>query len=264
MAEVPSAGSPTTFQNLKGKTDSLVFAALDCLVLVKPFDGKFPKAITDASGKLLDLSKDGFRTIGEFQKSEGVGLTFNKEVDGPEGYGSRGKRRYIVSSEGINLSVTAQEHRLSTLGIVYDADTKQLIKAGKGNQDDGGFILKKNHAARLPEYTVIVIGLDGDPGQEIYPLWIIPKMTMTNTGDVTLSDSEALTFQLQFEGTESPEYGALYGFGYVGPGMKQGKVFELMAGTEGDPAGLGAEDEDGDDLSDSEGDGDSRLGEEGH
>lgn len=228
----------TTFAKLKGKTDSLVFAALDCLVLVKPFDGKFPKAITDSKGELLDLSKEGFHTIGEFQKSEGVGLTFNKEVDGPEGYGSRGKRRYIISSEGINVSVTAQEHRLSTLGIVYDANTKELVEAGKGNQDDGGFILKKNRAARLPEYTVIIIGLDGDPGQEIYPVWIIPKMTMTNTGDVSLSDSEALTFQLQFEGTESPEYGSLYGFGYVGPGMKDGKVFNLMAGKEGTPAGL--------------------------
>lgn len=232
----------TTFSKLKGKQDSLLFAALDCLVLIKPYDGTFPEAITNADGSLRDLYSEGFRTIGEFQKSEGVGLTFDKEVDGPEGYGSRGKRRYIISSEGINLSVTAQEHRLSTLGIVYDANTKELVEAGQGNQADGGFILKKNRAARLPEYTVVVIGLDGDPGQEIYPVWIIPKMTMTNTGDVSLSDSETIAFQLQFEGTESAEYDSLYGFGYVGPGMKDGKVFELMAGTEDAPGGTGTED----------------------
>src|SRR5699024_11491370 len=99
----------TTFSKLKGKQDSLLFAALDCLVLIKPYDGTFPEAITEADGSLRDLYSEGFRTIGEFQKSEGVGLTFDKEVDGPEGYGSRGKRRYIISSEGINLSVTAQE-----------------------------------------------------------------------------------------------------------------------------------------------------------
>ena len=225
----------TTFSRLKGKTDALVFAALDCLVLVKPYDGTFPDSITDADGNLKAL--DGFKTIGEFQKSEGVGLTFNREVDGPEGYGSRGKRRYIVSSEGINVTVTAQEHRLNTLGIVYDANTKELIDTRKGNQDDGGFILKKNRAARLSEYTVVIIGLDGEPGQEIYPVWIVPKMTMTNAGDVTLSDSGALTFQLQFEGTDSKEYEALYGFGYVGPGMKGGRMVELMAGSEGAPAG---------------------------
>lgn len=225
----------TTFNKLKDKTDALVFAALDCLVLVKPYDGTFPDSLTDADGNLKEL--EGFKTIGEFQKSEGVGLTFNREVDGPEGYGSRGKRRYIVSSEGINVSVTAQEHRLATLGIVYDANTKELIETAQGNQEDGGFILKKNRAARLPEYTVVIIGLDGEPGQEIYPVWIVPKMTMTNTGDVTLSDSGALTFQLQFEGTESKEYESLYGFGYVGPGMKGGNMVSLMAGKEGAPAG---------------------------
>lgn len=220
----------TTFSALKGKTDGLVFAALDCLVLVKEYDGTFPESITDATGALQTL--DGFHSIGEFQKDAGVGLTFDREVDGPEGYGSRGKRRYIVSSEGISISVTAQEHRLATLGIAYDADVKDLIANAKGNQDDGGFIIKKNRAARLPEYTVVIIGLDGDKGQEIYPLWIIPKATMTNTGDVTLSDSGALEFELTFEGTESAEYDSLYGFGYVGPGMVSGEVLELMAGKE--------------------------------
>lgn len=230
-----------TFASLKDKQDALVFAALDCLVLVKPHDGTYPETLTDASGELQAL--EGFQSIGEFQKEAGVGLTFDKEVDGPEGYGSRGKRRYIVSNEGINLSVTAQEHRLNTLGIAYDADTKSLVAAGKGNQEDGGFIVKKNRAARLPEYTVVVIGADGDPGQEIYPVWIVPKMTMTTAGDLNLSDSGALEFDLTFEGTESAEYGSLYGFGYVGPGMSDGRVFDLMAGSEGAPAD-GSEDDD--------------------
>lgn len=231
----------TTFAKTKGKTDALVFAPLDCLVLVKEYDGTFPEAVTDASGALQTL--DGFKTIGEFQKDAGVGLTFDKDVDGPEGYGSRGKRRYITQSEGLSLKVTAQEHRLSTLGIVYDADVSDLVTAGEGNQEDGGFILKKNRASRLPEYTVVVIGADGDPGQEIYPLWIIPKMTMTNTGDVSLKDNAALEFELTFEATESAEYGSLYGFGYVGPGMSDGTVFKLMAGTEGTPAGGGTDPE---------------------
>lgn len=218
----------TNFSKLKDKQDALVFAALDCLVLVKPYDGTFPDAITDEDGALQELA--GFQTIGEFQKDAGVGLSFSKEVDGPEGYGSRGKRRYITSSEGLTISVTAQEHRLNTLGLVYDANTKDL--APTGNQADGGFILKKQRATRLPEYTVVVIGLDGDTGQEIYPLWIIPKATMTSADDVSLSDSGALEFGLTFEATESKEYDALYGFGYVGPGMKNGKVLALMAGTE--------------------------------
>lgn len=218
------------FSTLKDKQDALVFAALDCLVLVKPYDGTFPDSVTDADGGLKDLTADGFKTIGEFQKDAGVGLSFSKEVDGPEGYGSRGKRRYITSSEGLTITVTAQEHRLSTLGIVYDANTKEI--GVKGNQEDGGFILKKNRATRLPEYTVLVIGVDGESGEEIYPLWIIPKATMTSADDVTLSDSGALEFGLTFEATESAEYGALYGFGYVGPGMGDGQVLALMAGKE--------------------------------
>ena len=220
-----------TFHEIKGKQDALVFAALDCLVLVKPYDGTFPDSITDAAGELQEL--EGFETIGEFQKEAGVGLSFSKEVDGPEGYGSRGKRRYITSSEGLTLTVTAQEHRLNTLGIVYDADTKSL--APEGNQADGGFILKKNKAVRLPEYTVVVIGLDGDLGQEIFPLWIIPKATVTSADDVSLSDSAAFEFGLTFEATEDATYGSLYGFGYVGPGMSDGSTLAIMAGEEPAP-----------------------------
>lgn len=228
-----------TFNSLKDKTDGLIFAPLDCMVLVKEYDGTFPEAVTDADGEFQTLSD--FSTIGEFQKDAGVGLSFSKEVDGPEGYGSRGKRRYIVSSEGLTVTVTAQEHRLNTLGIVYDANTKSL--AAEGNQDDGGFILKKRNAARLPEYTLLIVGVDGADDQKIYPLWIVPKATMTTSDDVSLSDSGALEFGLTFEATESQEYGSLYGFGYVGPGMKSGEVLELMAGKE--PSTSGDADPDG-------------------
>lgn len=220
----------TTFAAAKDKRDELILAPLDCLVLVKEYDGVIPEAITDSEGKLTKL--EGFKTIGEFQKDAGVGLSFSRDVDGPEGYGSRGKRRYIVSSEGLTVSVTAQESRLNTLGLVYDLDTKSLVVNGKGNQADGGFIGKKQKGTRLPEYTVIIIGMDGLPGQEVFPVWIVPKATMTSASDISLSDSGALEYGLEFEATEDAAYGALYGVGIVGPGMSDGRLLTLMEGSE--------------------------------
>lgn len=221
------------FAQLKDKQDSLLFGALDCLVLVKPYDGEVPESLTDAAGNFVAF--DGFSSIGEFQKGNGLGLAFDRSVDGPEGHGSKGKRRYLVTEEGIQIKVTAQEQRLQTLGLVYDADMKELIETGKGNQEDGGFIVKKNRGARLTEWTVIVIGKDGDPGQEVYPVWIVPKMTMTTVGEVSVSDSNIIEYDLQFEGSDDPAYGSLYGFGFVGPGMTA-DTMALMAGSEGEPA----------------------------
>lgn len=224
------ADTITTLAAAKDKQDSLILSALNCAVFVKEYDGTFPERFTDEEGKLLKL--EGFKSIGEFQKDAGVGLSFSRDVDGPEGYGSKGKRRYIVSNEGLTLSVTAQETRLNTIDIVYDVNTQALVKNGKGNQADGGFIAKKNQGTRLPEYTVVVIGLDGLPGQEIYPLWIVPKMTMTAADDISLSDSGAIEYGLKFEASEDATYGALYGVGIVGPGMSDGKLLTLMAGEE--------------------------------
>lgn len=223
------ADTITTFAENKSKNDSLVLGTLDCYVLAKPYDATIPERITDADGKLLSLP--GFVSVGEFQKDAGVGLAFSRDVEGPEGFGSKGRRRNFVTNEGLTVSLTAQESSLNTMGLAYDLDTKSLVG---GNQADGGFLGWKQHAVRLPEYTLVIVGMDGSPNQELYPFWIVPKVTMTSTGDINLTDSGALEYGLEFEATEDPKYG-LYGVGIVGPGMKNAKFAELFYGTEADP-----------------------------
>lgn len=199
------------FYKLKDKTDDLLFAALDYALLMCPYGTKIPDRITDNTGKLLELP-EGWFSIGEGEKKAGVELAPDSKVEGPEGYGSRGRRRAFVTDETFTIDFTAQESRWRTLQMFYD-----LLE---GQYDEGtGFFAKKRRAARVREYSALVLAKDGDPGSEFYPHFIFPKITVEKRGKQSFSETDALTFPLTLAAQEDEKYGSMYGFGLAGPGF---------------------------------------------
>lgn len=201
----------TDFYKLKDKQSDLLFAPLDYLLLMCPYGIEIPDRITDSNGNLLELP-EGWFSIGEGEKKAGVDLAPDSKVEGPEGYGSPGRRRTFVTEESFTVDVTAQESRLRTLEAFYD-----LMEA---QYDEGtGYFAKKRRAARVREYSSILVAKDGDPGHEIYPYFVFPKMTIEKKGKQSFSETDVIKYPITLGAQDDEKYGALYGFGLCGPGF---------------------------------------------
>ena len=199
------------FYKLKDKQDSLLLAALNFALLLAPYGTPIPETLADTNGDLKELPKDWW-SIGEAEKKAGVDLAPDMKVEGPEGYGSRGRRRDFITDETFTIDVTAQESRIQTMNAYYDL--------GEGTYKPGqGFFAKKRRAARVPEYSGILIGYDGEPGKEIYPYFVFPKLTMEKKGKQSWSETDAIKYPYTLAAKEDAEYGSLFGFGIAGRGF---------------------------------------------
>mgnify|MGYP000923369392 CR=1 FL=1 len=93
----------TDFYTLKDKDDSLVFAAINMVVLLADYGAPIPEELTE-NGKLKELGSEWW-TAGEIEQKSGVDLAPDMKVEGPEGYGSRGRRRdFITEKPSISTS----------------------------------------------------------------------------------------------------------------------------------------------------------------
>lgn len=199
----------TDFYTLKDKDDNLVFAAINMVVLLADYGAPIPEELTE-NGKLKELGSEWW-TAGEIEQKSGVDLAPDMKVEGPEGYGSRGRRRDFITEETFNIDFTPQEARRRTLEMYYDL--------GTGEYKNGAYYAKKRRAAKMKEYSSIIIGYDGEPENEIYPYWIFPKVTVEKRGKQSVTQTNALTYPLTLAAKEDPAYGALFGFGITGPGF---------------------------------------------
>lgn len=211
------------FYTLKDKQDDLLLAPTNFAVLGAPYGSEIPETLTDDTGYLIEMPA-GWFSFGEIQKAAGVNLAPSLSVTGPEGYGSPGRRRDLVESEGFNVEFTAQESRLKTLDAAMDIDTANPINGASGTD----IRFRKRRTRKLPEYSLAFIALDGDPGQEIYPYFIFPRMTNTNRATLGLTETNimeyAMTMEMKDDGKTDPFY-----FGLAGPGAA---AFVAAAGLE--------------------------------
>lgn len=199
------------FYKLKDKRDELLLAPLNFAVLLAPFGTEIPAKLTDEAGKFVQLPA-GWFSVGEIQKAAGVNMAPEMSVTGPEGYGSKGRRRDLVESETFSIEFTAQETRLKTLDLAMDLDVSKFKAADKELRFD------KRRALKLPEYSALFIGLDGEQGQELYPYFLYPKVTNTQRASLSLTDTNIIEYAVKLDYKETPGQ-APWSFGLAGPGL---------------------------------------------
>lgn len=208
--------APTTLLELKGKNDALVMNARDWAVLAhvwEPGCPYMPANLTDASGILQDLPT-GWNQIGEIQKAAGVNITPDTQTSPIEGYGSSNPRRTLVTSETFAIDFYAQEWRKQNLSMWHNTDLSS-VNATPGQ----GFKARKTSQLGLQYYSILLLGLDGTPGNEIYIWFEFGKTAVTQRQAMAGQQNAELGMPLTLNVFEDSEWGALYDFGVAGPGF---------------------------------------------
>lgn len=172
----------TDVATLKDAQDALVAVPLDLTLVLSPYGTEIPETLSDEDGDLLELP-DPWDTVGEVQKSAGVSLTPDITTADVEGYGSLGARRTIVTKEAFSIDATLQEYlRRLNFELYYRTKMANTVP----NAQSGEVRTIKPNNSGIIYYSGILIASDGALGEEIYPYWITPRISVTKTGALSM------------------------------------------------------------------------------
>lgn len=204
-----------TILSLKDKNDDLVIVPGDLTVIACRWgDGAIPTAITStAAGTLMPLPA-GWFSAGEIDKKAGADITPDSQTAPIEGYGSMVPRRVVKTSESVTLDFTAQESRKVNFGMFWGMD----LSSATADATTGEWQVKKTAQSNVEYFSVILIAQDGAAGNEIYPYWIFPKMSVTKSGKIGFQVDGALSMPISLTAYEDPAFGGYVAFGQAGKG----------------------------------------------
>jgi hypothetical protein len=204
-----------TFASLKDKNDSLVVVARDLLVLAGIWgEVEIPDKLTDANGALIALP-EGWKSAGEISR-ENAELAGNGSTENITGYGSLVPRRVIKTEESMRLSFNSQELRKLNYELFFGQDLTDTTV-----DESGEWRAYKSAAADIIYYSIILIGRDGSVGKELFPYYILPKVSVSSSGSISLGMARAMEFPIALDAYEDESFGpdgSYVAYGMAGTG----------------------------------------------
>lgn len=145
------------------------------------------------------------------------GMQFAREVTQSEvqSFGSASPSRTDVTADTTTLTVTAQETKLLTIGLLSGADLAAL----KGKVGTGELQITKPEAPQSRAYRVLTVSVDDSEGGEIYIARYLPNAKVTNYAEQNFgSGDEAVPWGVTFTSERDDELGTAERWLFGGPG----------------------------------------------
>ncbi|MEV0357105.1 Ig-like domain-containing protein [Nocardia sp. NPDC050697] len=166
----------------KGNPD-LEIGALDWAVCLAPKGTAIPTDFTDSSGTLLALPNT-YVPVGNLDKKAGTKLATAINSTPVETYGEQGPTRIIRKNRDTTIDLTMQETSAATLGLYWGQDFTNVT----ANAASGETHLVIAESAFNLEYSLVMIGYDGELDGEIYTIVDSGRATLSKSGDITYND----------------------------------------------------------------------------
>ncbi len=212
----PGPGTPytVTFGGSLAATDVTVMTASHSFT-----GGTSPNiaVTTTTPGASVDLSPlpGGWEDLG-WTSTDGVGYGRETEVSEVNSFGSTEPTRSDITSDVITMSVTAQETRLTTIGLYTGADTTAMTASAT----TGEFSISKPSIPGFRYWRVLGLFVDQDDnGREIYIARYMPRARITEYGEQTYQSGEdPISYNMTFTGFEDSSLGYSHRWIFAGPG----------------------------------------------
>ncbi|MBF6411035.1 phage tail tube protein [Nocardia farcinica] len=198
----------------KGNPD-LEIAALDWAILLAPKDTPIPVKFTDASGAIQPLSPL-YVPVGNLDKKAGTKLATAINSTPVETYGEQGPTRIIRKNRDTTVDFTMQQTSAVTLGTYWGQD----FTAVEADAASGEVNLVISENAFNVEYSLIMIGFDGEQDAEIYTIVDSGRATLSKSGDVTYNDDGIAMYPVTLQMLKHKTLGYATRISYAGPGWK--------------------------------------------
>lgn len=199
------------FDTLKDAKSDNILKVLDAVVCVAPMSVAVPTSFT-ADGVLQALPT-GYRSIGWVSKDDGY--TWSRDTDMSEvtSHGSVEPTRRDITADVTGLQMTAQETSRLTLELSGNVDLEATAVVG------GELSYTRSVSPATRYWRVIAIGKDGAGDGTKYIVNIMPRAMISEYGEITWSDEDALTYPLTWSATVDQNLGYSFKQVLAGPGF---------------------------------------------
>ena len=203
------------FSALEDKKDQLIRRTRDGSAFIADFSAAAITAITTTNSDLATLPV-GYGDLG-LTSTDGVTYARTTTVSDVNSFGRVEPSRSDVTKDVIEMTVTAQETKLLTMGLYTGVDTTGLL----ADHTTGEVQIAKPARPAIKHYRVLGIFLDAaDDGSEIYIARFMPRARITAFGEQKYDDGDGsfVGYQMTFTGYEDSVLGYSHKWFWGGPG----------------------------------------------
>lgn len=161
----------------------LEIGVLDWAIYLAPKNTAIPADYTDSSGVILELPPT-YVPVGNLDKKAGTKLATAINSTPVETYGEQGPTRIIRKSRDTTVDFTMQQTSAITLSAYWGQDFTDVTS----DPASGEVHLIISEAAFNVEYSLVMVGFDGEEDAEIYTIVDSGRATLQKSGDITYND----------------------------------------------------------------------------
>lgn len=198
----------------KGNPD-LEIAALDWAIYLAPKNTPIPTSFTNASGAIQPLNA-AYIPVGNLDKKAGTKLATAINSTPVETYGEQGPTRIIRKNRDTTVDFTMQQTSAVTLGAYWGQD----FTAVEADAASGEVNLVISENAFNVEYSLIMIGFDGEQDAEIYTIVDSGRATLSKSGDITFNDDGIAMYPVTLQMLKHKTLGYATRVSFAGAGWK--------------------------------------------
>lgn len=198
----------------KGNPD-LEIGVLDWAIYLAPKNTPIPASFTNASGVIQPLHA-AYIPVGNLDKKAGTKLATAINSTPVETYGEQGPTRIIRKNRDTTVDFTMQQTSAVTLGAYWGQDFTDV--AADPASGEVNLVISEN--AFNVEYSLIMIGFDGEQDAEIFTIVDSGRATLSKSGDVTYNDDGIAMYPVTLQLLKHKTLGYATRVSYAGAGWK--------------------------------------------
>lgn len=202
------------YATLRDKKTELIRKARDGSAFIGDITTTAITALTTGASADLATLPVGMEDLGWTSTD---GTTYSRETTTSEvqSFGSVEPTRSDVTSDRIQMTVTAQETKLLTIGLYTGADLSAALAA----VTTGEFQVEKPDRPSFKYYRVLGLFVDDGDDGEIYLGRYMPRARVTDFGEQQFTDGDdPISYPLTFTGFEDSTLGYSHKWFFGGPG----------------------------------------------
>lgn len=202
------------YSAIKDKKTELIRKARDGSAFVGDISVSAITALTTGAGALLNTLPVGMEDLG-WTSTDGASYSRETTTSDVQSFGSVEPTRSDVTSDTIQMTVTAQETKLLTLGLYTGADLSAALAAAV----TGEFQIEKPDRPGFKHYRLLGLFVDDGDDGEIYLARYMPRARVTDFAEQSFTDGDdPISYGLTFTGTEDSTLGYSHKWFFGGPG----------------------------------------------
>jgi len=206
----------STLETIKAANADLIRKILDLAIVVAPYSAAVPTSFTSGASSTLQSLATDYKPIGWTDKDDGATWSRDLDVSETTSHGSSEPTRRDVNSDVTGFQMTAQQTSKLVLELTQNIDLTGVTPTAT----TGEIGWNKPVAPATRYYRLIAIGRDGAGTDTIYVIKVLPRAMISDIGDETWSDTDALTYPLTWTATPDPTLGYAVRTVLAGPGVK--------------------------------------------